>query len=610
VSDLLPVRGARVRAEGGVRFSVWAPRAERVAVRRLSTGDLLTLDPQGGGVHAGVAPDARAGEDYVYVLDGARERPDPASRHQPSGVHGPSRVVDPGAHAWSDSGWRGVQREELVLYELHVGTFTPDGTFDACIPRLSELRELGVTALEIMPVAEFPGRRNWGYDGVFPYAPQSTYGGPDGLRRLVDAAHREGLAVLLDVVYNHLGPEGNVLPEFAPYFTERHRTPWGAAIDFSVAEVRSYFVRNALEWLEDFHLDGLRLDAVHAIFDSSRPSILAVLAREAHALADRVGRPLHVIAESDANDPTLVRRAAQGGMELDGVWSDDFHHAIHAALTGERSGYYVDFGGVEPVAKAFRDRFVFEGAHSRYRGRARGSPARDVPADRFVVFAQNHDQVGNRARGERLGALVCPERLRLAAALVLLSPYVPLLFMGEEYGERAPFLYFVDHGDPKLLEAVRRGRREEFRAFEPAGDVPDPGAEETFRRSILDWKLRDAPGHRELLALHRDLLALRRELPALRPGAGAVEVSCDPDAGWLAAAFQARSAPAALAAFQLAPTRAESVRPPGPQGPWRLRLSTVSPRYAGPGSGAPSRLERKTLELGPHEAVLYVQEVS
>ncbi len=614
-------RGARVLPDGTVRFEVWAPRAERVDVRFEAGGRSFErpLAAVGGGAFAAVVPEAHAGSDYRYLLDAGSERPDPVSRFQPRGVHGPSRVVDPGAHAWSDAAWPGIERPDLVIYELHVGTFSEAGSFEAATAHLAALRELGVTALEIMPVAEFPGARNWGYDGVFPYAPQSSYGGPEGLRRLVDAAHAAGLAVLLDVVYNHLGPEGNVLGDFGPYFTDRYRTPWGPALNFDGPgsdEVRRYFLDNACHWIAEYHLDGLRLDAVHAIHDAGARPFLAELADAVHEAGRASGRRVHVIAESDANDPRLVRPPERGGLGLDGVWSDDFHHAVHAALTGERSGYYADFGGVEPVARAWAERFVYAGRYSRFRERRHGAPARDVPGDAFVVCVQNHDQVGNRAHGERLSALLAPPRLRLAAALLLLSPYVPLLFMGEEYGELRPFLYFVDHGDAELVQAVRRGRQREFEAFAWQGRIPDPAAEATFQASRLDRKLADQAGHAGLRALYRELLALRRAVPALRPGSRDPRVACDPQAGWVSAHYAGGRGPEAFAAFHLGPPEAAPVGVPAPETRrWRRRLATDDAAFGGAGARAPESLPLagggeagRGLPLAAETAVLYVSE--
>ncbi len=525
---------------------MWAPFASRVAVRLRSAGGgterLYDLERggrgerrqrggqaergQGGDFSADVA-EAAAGDDYWFVVehDGEppRDVPDPRSRWQPEGVHGPSRIVDLQDWQWNDAGWRGVAMPELVIYELHVGTFTREGTFDAVIRELRGLRALGVTAIEIMPVAEFPGRRNWGYDGVHLYAPQDSYGGPDGLRRLVDAAHRTGLAVILDVVYNHLGPEGNYLDHFGPYFTDAYRTPWGRALNYDGAEsdeVRGWVLDNVRQWIRDYHLDGLRLDAVHGILDHGAVHLLQEIARVVHDEGAAAGRTTVCIAESDQNDPRLLRPADRGGYALDGQWADDFHHAVHALLTGERGGYYADFGGVTPVAQSLREPFVYAGQYSPYRRRRHGAPSTGLPRERFVVSIQNHDQVGNRATGDRLAGLVDPPRYRLAASLLLLAPYVPLIFMGEEYGETNPFQYFVHHSDPALLEAVRKGRREEFAAFGWEAEVPDPAAPATFERSLVGReKIAHDAQHEAVHRLYAALLRLRSAEPALRPGA-------------------------------------------------------------------------------------------
>jgi maltooligosyltrehalose trehalohydrolase len=566
------------------------------------------MEAVGDGCFEVVVEQAAAGSDYRYVLDGERERADPASLFQPAGVFGPSRVEDPGRFAWSDAGWRGVARSDLVIYELHVGTFSPAGTFDGVIGHLERLADLGVTAIELMPVAEFPGARNWGYDGVFPYAAQSTYGGPAALARLVDAAHGAGLAVLIDVVYNHLGPEGNVLGDFGPYFTDRYRTPWGDAINFDGAdsdEVRRYFIGSALYWLDDLHADGLRLDAVHAICDFSAAPFLAELAERVHAMGDRLGRPLHVIAESDGNDPRLVRSIEHGGLGLDGLWCEDFHHALHAAMTGERRGYYADFGAVADLAKSLADRFVYEGRYSVFRRRRHGAPARDVAADRFVAFSQNHDQVGNRAAGERLTTLVSPRLARLAAVATFLSPYLPLLFMGEEYGEKAPFLYFVDHHDEKLRRAVRRGRRREFERFAWAGTIPDPSAEATFERSRLDHSLVERESHAARMALYGDLACVRREIRAACDGAPAVVVENDGD--WISLRYDAGATPVAWTVLNLGETFAEVVVPPGL---WRRRLDGSDARYGGDGADGPQRIdgsERVAVGVAGGSAIVYVR---
>jgi maltooligosyltrehalose trehalohydrolase len=579
-------RGAKV-VNGGdaVRFSVWAPKTERVSVilaGRARAG--VPLQHHGKGVFEGTIRGLRAGDDYLFQLGDGRPLPDPVSRWQPRGVHEASRVVDPAAFRWTDRRWTGVEVNDLVIYELHVGTFSEAGTFAGVADHLAELARLGVTAIEIMPVAQFPGERNWGYDGVFPYAPQHSYGGPDGLRRLVNAAHEAGLAVVLDVVYNHLGPEGNYLGEYGPYFSGTYTTPWGHPVNFDGAdsdEVRRYVIDNALYWITEFHIDALRLDAVHAIFDFSARHILEELGDAVHEQGRVLGRRTLVIAESDLNDPRLLRDRERGGYELDAQWSDDFHHAVHVALTGERRGYYADFGGVEPVARALRDRFVYDGRYSAFRRKRRGAPALDVPSQRFVVAIQNHDQVGNRARGERLSTLVSPAQLKLAAATVLMSPYVPLLFMGEEYGERNPFLYFVSHGEQKLAEAVRRGRREEFASFGWGDDVPDPNDAQTFRRSKLDRTLSAVGAHARLYALYRDLLRARKEERALRPGDSRIHVWFDEVEETVAMELVPEQGAPLLAVFNFAAEDREARVPSVSGGTWRLRLTTEDERYGG-----------------------------
>ena len=508
--------GARPTAEGTTEFRVWAPRASTPALR-LPRGD-VELQPAGHGIYETVA-EATAGEDYWFVLDGVA-LPDPFSRWQPEGLRGPSRVLDAAALA-SGPAFERSSMSDLVLYELHVGTFTREGTFDAAIPHLSGLAELGVSAIEIMPVAEFPGARGWGYDGVYISAAQSSYGGPFGLARLVRAAHEAGIAVVLDVVYNHLGASGvKAMEAFGPYFTEKYETPWGRAInydDVACDPVREWVLQSAVGWIRDFGIDGLRLDAVHAIHDSSPEHVVAAIARRVHSAAPGA----FVIAESGLNDPKVVRPPERGGYDCDGAWADDFHHALRVLLTGYREGYYEEFGRVAQLAKAYYRPYVHDGDYSSFRGRRFGAPAADVPAARFVVFDQNHDQVGNRAYGDRL-----PDHARpLAAFCTLLSPFVPLLFMGEEYGEGAPFQFFSDHIDEKIATATREGRRREFAAFAQFGEqVPDPQSAGTFEASKLTRS-----GHAELARLYADLLRVRRELPAGDPD----EIVFDEQARWL-----------------------------------------------------------------------------
>ncbi len=583
-----PGPGAALLDGGRCRFRVWAPFVRSVEVRFLAPRErALPLVRRAGGWHEAVVEGVEAGSLYLYRLDGGRERPDPASRAQPHGVLGPSRVVGRG-FPWEDDAWRGVLLEDHVIYELHVGTFTPEGTLDAVAGRLDALADLGVTAVELMPLAPFPGARNWGYDGVAPFAVHEAYGGPEALKRLVAACHARGLAVVLDVVYNHLGPEGNVLAEFGPYFTDRYQTPWGPAVNFDGPgsdEVRAYFIASALQWVNEFHVDGLRLDAVHAIFDRAPVTFLEELGAAVHGAGRRRGRHVHLFAESAGNDPRLVRPPELGGWGLDATWNDDFHHALHALLTGERDGYYADYGDVAALVEAFRRGFVYTGQYSRYRGRRHGAPCGDVPAPRFVVFAQNHDQVGNRARGDRLSTVVSFEAVKLAAALVLLSPFVPLLFMGEEYGEIAPFPYFVSHTDPDLVTAVRRGRREEFRAFGWTGEIPDPQAEATFRAAALDHRLRERGRHGLLVAYHTALLRERRERPALAHlDTGSLEAWGNSHAGTLVVRRWHAGDEAVLVAHFGPEETVASV--PLPAGRWRAVLDSAAGRWGGPGRAA------------------------
>lgn len=531
------------------------------------------------GVWTADVPDAAPGTRYLFVLPDGSKRPDPASRHQPEGVHGPSEIID-SQFGWTDGDWHGLPLESYVIYELHPGTFTQEGTLDAASRELPRLKDLGITAVELMPVAAFPGGRNWGYDGVYPWAVQSTYGGPDALRRFVDVAHRAGIAVVLDVVYNHLGPEGNYLGEFAPYFTDRYCTPWGLALNFDGPgsdHVRDYFIGNALYWLETCHIDALRLDAVHAIIDHTAIPFLQDLARAAHALSEREGRPRLLIAESDLNDPRMIRAEEEGGLGLDAQWSDDFHHSIHALLTEERDGYYAGYGTLEHIARTLRDGWYYQGEFSSYRKRRYGAPPRGVRPEQLVISLQNHDQIGNRMHGDRLTATLPDETVRAGLGLLLLSPFTPMLFMGEEWGERAPFQYFVSHGDPALLDAVRRGRSDEFRAFSWKGEVPDPASEETFERSRVRRK--DDQRARGFESWVRQMIELRRSHPALRPG-GEMSVRTDEEEKMLI--VERRSGDAVLAV--LLNLSAEARRLPL-EGRWQLVADSSAPTH-GNGTGA------------------------
>jgi len=506
----------------GVRFRLWAPKARAVALRLEGQRDLeMAVSP--GGWFERIAPSAGPGSRYHYVVEG-RPVPDPASRFQPADVHGPSEVIDPTAYHWRDAAWRGRPLAELVFYELHTGSFSAAGNFAGIAGHLDHLIDLGVTAVELMPVADFPGRRNWGYDGVLPFAPDAQYGRPEDLKRLVDICHASGLAVFLDVVYNHFGPEGNYLHLYAPgFFTEHHTTPWGAAIAMAQPEVRQFYVENALYWLEEFHLDGLRFDAVHAIRDDSKPSILVELAE---TVRQRLGgdRQVHLVLENDGNEAHLLAKRL-----FDGQWNDDLHHALCTLTTGADDGYYADYADkpIERLGRALAEGFAYQGEASAYRSARRGEPSAHLPPTSFVAFIQNHDQVGNDAFGRRLGKRATPAAIRMAAAIYLLSPQLPLLFMGEEWGADQPFPFFCDFTG-ELAEAVREGRQQEFAKFaafrDPAARarIPDPTADATFASAVLDWSAIERPEHREWLAWYRQMLRLRAAeiAPRLKGTAG------------------------------------------------------------------------------------------
>lgn len=522
-----------------MKCRVWAPRARQVELVFADTGERASLERGEHGSfeldHPGFVPGVR----YGFSLDSGPLRPDPRSQLQPEGVHGPSELTDLHSFRWHDRGFRQAPLEQAIVYELHVGTFSPQGTFDGVIERLDHLTELGITHVELLPVAAFPGNRGWGYDGVALYAPHVAYGGPDGLRRLVDACHSRGLGVILDVVYNHLGPSGNYLGQFGPYFTNRYGTPWGDAVNYDGPgsdEVRRFVCDNALYWLRHFHIDGLRLDAVHAIFDQSATPVLEQLSSEVDALAKELDKPLVLVAESHLNDPRFVRARELGGLGLHSQWSDDFHHALRTVLTGEREGYYRDFGSVSQLAEALQHGFAYRGQYSEHRQHSYGRNPVGLSGRQFHVFCQNHDQVGNRALGDRLGHRVDAGQQRIAAGLTLLGPYVPMLFMGEEWGASTPFQYFTDHSEPELAEAVRNGRRREFAAFgwDPER-IPDPQAESTFAASKLRWEELAGPAAAQLLDFYRHLIELRRNEPSLRTDdRESVRVEFDEQDRWLA----------------------------------------------------------------------------
>ncbi|MEQ9438620.1 MAG: malto-oligosyltrehalose trehalohydrolase [Cyclobacteriaceae bacterium] len=513
---MIPTIGANYH-QGKTTFTVWSPLANSID---LILNDQLPqpLQSDAFGYWSSFALEGvNPGDRYQFRIDQDAVHPDPASLSQPQGVHHASEVVDLHSIGWDDTDWKGIALKDMVIYELHVGTFTQQGTFEAIIDKLDYLLDLGVNTLELMPVAQFPGSRNWGYDGVYPYAVQHSYGGAPGLQKLVNACHQKGIAVLLDVVYNHLGPEGNYLSAFGPYFTDKHHTPWGLALNFDDAYcdgVRHYFLQNALMWLRDFHIDGLRLDAIHAIKDSGAKHLLAAISEAKEALAAQTGKNYVLIGECDLNDHKFISPQTKGGYGLDGQWIDEFHHALHTVLTGEDNGYYSDFGELPQLAKAYEKTFVYDGIYSPHRKRTFGNSAEGNPYSQFVVFTQNHDQVGNRMMGDRLTQSLPFPALKLAAGAMLTSPYVPMLFMGEEYGETKPFQYFVSHTDPQLVEAVRQGRKREFQYFQKEGlEVPDPQSETTFADSTLswDWSVLES---QLLFKYYQALIKLRRELPA------------------------------------------------------------------------------------------------
>ncbi len=498
-------------------FSVWAPSSESVTVL-INHDRKVPMQAADLGYWTAVVEGVKAGDAYNFLLDDELSRPDPASLSQPEGVHGPSYVVD--RHFdWTDDGWRGLPMQQMIIYELHVGAFTKRGDFEGVIEKLDYLKDIGINTIELMPLAQFPGARNWGYDGVYPFAAQDSYGGLQGLKKLVNACHQKGIAVILDVVYNHMGPEGNYLNDYGPYFTDKYQTPWGLAINFDDAhsdQVRNFFIQNALMWLDEFHIDGLRLDAIHAIKDLGARHFLLELSGTVKTLEEQQLRHIPLIGECDLNDAKFISPPAVGGYGLSGQWIDEFHHALHALLTGEKDGYYADFGSFDHLLKAFEDTYVYDGKYSNHRQKTFGNSAKNNPFDQFVVFSQNHDQVGNRMLGDRLTKLVSYEQLKLSAVAVLTSPYVPMLFMGEEYAEEKPFQYFVSHTDPSLVEAVRNGRKAEFAYFQKAGqETPDPQAETTYQDSTLSWQIEN-PKRKSMLALYKQLITLRRTLPALR----------------------------------------------------------------------------------------------
>lgn len=601
--------GAYYIGERECEFAVWAPHRENVSVKILSPEErIIQMNKDERGYWRAKAENVQPDTLYFYSLDESTDRADPASHYQPKGVHGPSQVIDHTNFKWDDGDWKGVPLREMIIYELHVGAFTPEGTFAAIIERLDDLADLGISAIEIMPVAQFPGWRNWGYDGTYPFAVQDSYGGPQGLKALVNACHQKGLSIILDVVYNHLGPEGNYLENFGPYFTDKYRTPWGKAINFDDQysdEVRNYFIENALHWFRNYHIDALRLDATDAIHDHSARPFLGELAESVAIFSDRQRRRHLLIAESDMNDVRVIQPKEIGGYAVDAQWCDDFHHSLWTLITGESDGYYKGFGNLSHLVKAYREGFVYSGQYSDYRKRRHGNSSAGRPGYQFVVCAQNHDQIGNRMLGERVSHLVSFESAKLAASVVLLSPFIPLLFMGEEYAETAPFLYFVSHHDSFLIAAVQTGRKAEFQAFKWKGEPPDPQAEETFLKSKLNWSLRNEGRHRTMLGLYRHLIELRKSISSLGEfDKSRLEVRgqettriislrrwCNNDHIFCVMNFSEQSS---------------SYLPELPQMNWNKILDTADTRWNGPGTSLPGHIKPgEELTIRPMSFALY-----
>ncbi len=608
--------GAWYSGDGRCEFTVWAPNSETVSLQILSPEKrLIPMTHRKEEYWQVEATDIQPGDRYLYQLD-HETHPDPASFSQPDGVHGPSQVVEHRFH-WTDQGWTGVPLGDYIIYELHVGTFTKEGTFEAIIPRLQDLRDLGVNAIEIMPVAQFPGDgtgegehafRNWGYDGVYLFATQNSYGGVNGLKTLVNACHQHGISVILDVVYNHFGPEGNYVCKFGPYFTETYKTPWGNAINFDSAHsfpVRQFFIQNALYWLREFHIDALRLDATQAIYDLGAKHFLLELSENVDALSHEQGRKHYLIAESDLNDARLIRPAELGGYGLDAQWADDFHHALYALLTGASQGYYQDYGSIGDLAKAYRDSFVYDWRYAPHRSRYHGNSARDRAPHQFVVCIQNHDQIGNALPGDRLSKKTSFEGLKLAAGAVILSPYLPMLFMGEEYGEETPFMYFVSHSDPDLIQAVCKGRKEEFAAFHLDMEPPDPEALGTFVDCKLNWETRKEGKHRVLWSFYQHLIRLRNTIPALvKRDRNHIEASGKEDTRFLYwRRWNEDSQVLCLMSFNQQEITAEF---PTAGHQWRKILDSADPKWSGPGSKLPEVVNaQEEVTLSPQSFALY-----
>ena len=592
---------------------VWAPMAESVVLHLCQQDVKIPLQNDGTYWHT-TTDKVQPGDAYKFILNDTLERPDPASLAQPEGVHGPSQVVDTAAFVWSDTAWQNIPLDDYLMYELHTGTFSPEGTFAGIEERLDYLVELGINAIEIMPIAQFPGTRNWGYDGVCPYAVQNSYGGAAGLQKLVDACHQRGLAVVLDVVYNHVGPEGNYLSDFGPYFTTKHQTPWGNALNFDDEysdSVRRYFIENVLMWLRDFHIDALRLDAVHAIRDTSEVHILREIKERVDELMTLTGKQHYLIVESDLNETRFIKPIAEEGYGMDAQWNDEFHHALRVTAGGERNGYYADYNGIQHLAKAYKDAYVYDGTHLHPRARIAGKSTAGHAGRQFVVFTQNHDQIGNRMLGERPSQLVSPEMKKLMAGAVISSPYLPMLFMGEEWGELNPFLYFVSHSDLPLIEAVRQGRKREFAAFHGPFAAPDPQDAETFERSKLNWSRVAQEPHQTIFRYYQTLLALRKQSSLRHPNRESVAVVVDEERMTLslfrqhAGELAGRQEETVVCLMNFSKEIQLLALPTGER-PWHKLLDSADPQWHGP-AAAPTVMasNHEPISVQPESILIY-----
>ncbi|HJU45997.1 MAG TPA: malto-oligosyltrehalose trehalohydrolase [Chitinophagaceae bacterium] len=599
--------GINFTATGEAEVIIWAPFAEQAVISLEGGNSTMPLHKKEYGYWQLTTNDIQPGAIYKFILDDEDTFPDPASLVQPEGVHGPSQAFDTSAFQWADILWNNIPLENYIIYELHTGTFTPEGTFAAIEQMLDYLVYLGITAIEIMPVAQFPGSRNWGYDGVYPFAVQNSYGGPESLQHLVNVCHNKGLAVILDVVYNHLGPEGNYFNAFGPYFTDKYCTPWGKAInldDTGCDAVRRFIIENVLMWFRDFHIDALRMDAVHALKDFSAKHILQEIREYTDQLMRLTGRTHYLLIECDLNDSRFIRSTGNGGYGMDAQWTDEFHHALRVSAGGERNGYYSDFNGIEHLAKAYRDAYVYDGIYSEHRQRTFGNKATGHPGKQFIVFSQNHDQVGNRMLGERTSRLVSFEMQKLLAAAVLTSPYLPLLFMGEEYSETNPFLYFAAYTDPEVAEMVRKGRKEEFAAFHGEGEAPDPLSEEVFLASKLQWRLKEEGSHKTMLHYYRTLIAIRKELPVLKHlDRDQLEAKCNKEAKMLLLhRWHEEQHTICLMNFS---RQLQQTALPAYTGRWRKLLDSADSRWNGPGSAPDIVPAKSTITLQPESFLLY-----